>query len=82
MLTKEELYCEIEDLKINQDFLEQRFIKLADALSYSIGELNYRLSNHTSSLEDLSDDELIKFEKQNEAERLALQQWLNGKHQS
>ena len=82
-----EMYS-IPDLKSDMEHFEKNLTALKLGLDYTIGELNYRLAllefdanqSIDKSKKEINNDERKKFAKRQEAERIGLQTWMEGKH--
>ena len=82
-----EMYS-IPDLKSEIDFFNKDLSALKLGLDYTIGELNYRLAllefdakqSSDKPKTKISNKEREKFAKRQEAERIGIQTWMEGKH--
>lgn len=82
-----EMYS-IPDLKSDMEYFEKDITALKLGLDYALGEINYRLSllefdtnkNSDKPEKKLNDKEREKFAKRQEAERVGLQTFMEGKH--
>jgi len=82
---KDEIMSSISDLKSDMDYFEKEFSSLKLALDYALGEINYRVSllefdtNNKTEIK-INKEELEKFVKRQQSERLRLKNLMEGKH--
>jgi len=85
---KDEIMYSISDLKSDMDYFEKEFSSLKSALDYALGEINYRVSllefdtnkNSDKTEIKINEEELEKFVKRQQSERLRLNNLMEEKH--